>query len=283
MARAVHRLDPMNQGSSRYVRHLTWLLVGLVGLAASVVACGDEDDDGSSSSSSSGSPQEAGTSSGSSGSSSGSSSGGPADADADAPVDASTDALARPTYGVFFTAQHYRADFAREIPLASRRAFVDDICQLAADAAGLGGRYQAALAITETTLGPALLPDARFCPVHAGVATCTEDETVFTSSLGVLSDPLHVLTTDQTGAASNASSKFLSGLSVGPDDGNASRTCSMWSSNDSDDGSAGVGTVVPGSGGAFGSWYTGSEACTEVERPLLCVGVGSSFGPGADN
>lgn len=249
-------------------------VVGFLWVGGALVACSDDADGtpdagASSSSSSSGGSAEGGASS-----SGGSSSGGLRDAGNDA-----SDAGA--AHGVFFTEQHYAADFAGAQTQDTRKAYADGICQQAALAAGLLGQYQAVLAVDGPDALPSMLGSGAWCAVHDGTPDCTGEGLVFPDAASFGNGPQHALTTDQLGNATNPSMKFLSGVGVGPDDGVTSLTCNAWSSVDESAGFAGVGMVAMPSA-AFGSWLTGGEHCNEVERPLLCIWT-PLFGPGPDN
>ena len=200
------------------------------------------------------------------------------DNDSGAPETADSSTVDAPAHdggsgrGIFFTQQHFRANFAAAEPQANRRTFADAICQRAASDAALAGTYRAVLAIDSTSAIPAALGSGPFCPIANGAPSCRADNVVFTNDVTPFAGPEHALTTDQAGNATNPSSTFFSGLGIGPDDGDSILTCQAWASIDAQDGRAGGGRVVPASGASFGDWVTGPSApCDVAEQPLLCI------------
>lgn len=264
--------------------HLGLLLGGLAFATGLLAACSDDDPgsssggipDAGSSSSSSSSGGSSSSSGGSSSSSSSSSSSGGTACEVVTPLDelpGNADA-AGVSRGIFFTHERYRADFAAGSSNECRAVFVDNVCQRAAVDAGLRGRYRTVLAIH----GPNAVPDlggyGAWCAIQSGAPSCTGDAVIFPSADAFTSaGPSHALTTDQEGASSNPDSTFLSGVTVGHDDGLASSTCTLWTSAAAG-AEAGVGTVEPAAAHPFATWTTAaSEPCDEVELPLLCVQV----------
>lgn len=258
----------------------TRVVLGLLWMGSALAACSGDDGDpdpgsSSSSSSSSGNVPEGGGSSSSSGSSSGSS-GGPIDASSDA-----ADAAAVEAHGIFFTEQHYAANFAAASASDQRNAFADGLCQAAAVEGGLAGRYQAVLAVTAPDGLPSRFQPGAWCAIQNGAPDCTGDHVIFEDAVAFLVTPRHVLTTDQRGNATNPSMKFLSGLSTGPDDGYSLETCNAWSSVDPVYGSAGVGTIDGPQTNGLDDWRRGLEPCAGANHPLLCIEV--PLGAQADN
>lgn len=183
------------------------------------------------------------------------------------------DAAAPEDYGIFFTEERYRANFAVCEAQANRKAFADAICQRSAAGAALCGTYRAVLAVDGVEILPSDLGPGPWCAIQNGAPACTGDNVIFATraSLGASAGPDHALTRDQAGNATNPTSTFLSGLGVGSDDGTSIVSCQAWSTLDAEAGFAGVATLKPAPN-VFGDWYTGAgESCATVEQPLLCV------------